>query len=150
MLVFKGKSLIFKWAMDSKNQITFNYRSPKVKPLEKEDLAQRWMNWWDLKKINKNLGSKIKVLKDKWQMAIIRNSFTIQLKTKFNIYTLNKVMNFLGILRLLRKRLHLAKILNMHFYMKLIIILGQSHLIDHFLMESIIGKLLLMLEQNMN
>lgn len=83
-------------------------------------------------------------------MAIIRNSFTIQLKTKFNIYTLNKVMNFLGILRLLRKRLHLAKISNMHFYMKQIIILGQSHLIDHFLMEFIIGKLLLMLEQNMN
>lgn len=140
MLVFKGKSLTIKLAMDNKNQITSNYLSLKVKLLEKEDSAQKWMNWWDLKKINKNLESKIKVLKDKWQMAIIRNSFTIQLKTKFNIFTLNKVMNFLGILRLLQKRLHLAKILNMHFYMKLIIILELSHLTDHFLMESIIGK----------
>jgi hypothetical protein len=83
-------------------------------------------------------------------MAIIKTNFITQLKTKYNIYILKLVMSFLGIQMLLRKKLLLAKISSMHFCMKLIIILGQSHLIDHFLMESIIGKLLLMLEQNMN
>ena len=127
-----------------------NYLSVKAKHLDKEDSAPKWTTSWDWKKINRNREPKTRVSKDKWQMAIIRNSFIIQLKIKFNTYILKRVMSFHGTQKLPQKRLLSAKISSTHFYMKLTITLEQSHRIDLILMEFIIGKLLLMLEQNMN
>ena len=81
-----------------------------------------------------------RVLKDSLPMAIIKTNFTIQLKIKYNIYIRKLVMSFLGTQMLLQKKSHLAKISNMHFCMKLIIISEPLHQIDRSSMEYIIGK----------